>query len=83
MNECSELWICCQNEGDRFDVAYKNSFADKISQSGRRLALMLYKPDDLFEGRLRLLTVDLYKKNMKIKFYRTIISSVYLYGCET
>ena len=22
-------------------------------------------------------------KNMKIKFHRTIISSVYLYGCET
>ena len=81
MNDGSELWICCLNEGDRFDVACKNIFVDMISISERRLVLMPYKPDDLFEGR-RLLTADIYK-NMKIKFYISIISSVYLYGCET
>ena len=49
MKDCSALWICL-NEGDRSDEASKNIFPDKLSKSGSRLALMLYKPDDLLEG---------------------------------
>ena len=54
--------MCCLNEGDRFDEACKNISADKMSISGMRLMVMLYKPDDLFADGNRLLAVGLSKK---------------------
>jgi hypothetical protein len=50
IKDCSALSFCCLNEGDRFDESSESNFVDNVSRSGRRLALMLYKLDDLLEG---------------------------------